>query len=83
MNPQHRARPAPARVLAILLMLAGGAAWCQTIKSVRIVVPYTPGSGPDILGRLLAEEVGRQNGPTMVVEGPRPWRAPRRTAARF
>jgi tripartite-type tricarboxylate transporter receptor subunit TctC len=65
MNPQHRARPAPARVLAILLLLAGGAAWCQTIKSVRIVVPYTPGSGPDILGRLLAE---RSAGRTV-----RPW----------
>jgi tripartite-type tricarboxylate transporter receptor subunit TctC len=32
------------------------------------VVPYTPGSGPDILARLVAEQAGRQNGPTVVVE---------------
>jgi tripartite-type tricarboxylate transporter receptor subunit TctC len=31
-------------------------------------VPYTPGSGPDILSRLMGEEIGRENGPTVVVE---------------
>ena len=34
----------------------------------RIVVPYTPGSGPDILARLMAEQIGTQNGPNFVVE---------------
>jgi tripartite-type tricarboxylate transporter receptor subunit TctC len=57
-----------ALVLVTALMLPGAAAWCETLKTIRIVVPYTPGSGPDILARLVAEEVGRQNGPTMVVE---------------
>jgi len=52
----------------MLLMMSGQAAWCQTARTIKIVVPYAPGSGPDILGRLLAEQVGRQNGPTMVVE---------------
>ena len=54
--------------IAILLMISGEAARCQTTKTIKIVVPYAPGSGPDILGRLLAEQVGRQGGPTMVVE---------------
>jgi tripartite-type tricarboxylate transporter receptor subunit TctC len=31
-------------------------------------VPYTPGSGPDILSRLMAEQIGSAQGPTMVVE---------------
>jgi len=57
-----------ALVLMAALMLPGGAAWCETLKTIRIVVPYTPGSGPDILARLVAEEVGLLNGPTMVVE---------------
>ena len=35
---------------------------------VRIIVPYTPGSGPDILARLMSEEIGNQHGPSMVVE---------------
>src|SRR5216684_2531453 len=64
----HRDWSAVALVLVILLMMPSGAAWCQTTKTIKIVVPYAPGSGPDILGRLLAEQVGRQNGPTMVVE---------------
>src|SRR5947209_18431856 len=54
--------------LALLLMLPGQAAWAQGTRTIKIVVPYAPGSGPDILGRLLAEQIGRQNGPTMVVE---------------
>src|SRR3954454_7765842 len=54
--------------LTLLLMLPGHAAWAEATRTIKIVVPYAPGSGPDILGRLLAEQIGRQNGPTMVVE---------------
>jgi tripartite-type tricarboxylate transporter receptor subunit TctC len=35
---------------------------------IRIIVPYTPGSGPDILARLMSEEIGNQHGPSLVVE---------------
>src|SRR5262245_10511648 len=37
-------------------------------KTVKIVVPYTPGSGPDIISRLLGEQLGRTGGPTVLVE---------------
>jgi tripartite-type tricarboxylate transporter receptor subunit TctC len=49
----------------VVLALAGASAWAQTR---RIIVPYTPGSGPDILARLMAEEIGAQKGPSFVVE---------------
>ena len=62
----HRARWVAGAVVILLLATVGVSS--QPTRTVRIVVPYTPGSGPDILGRLLAEQVGRQNGPTMVVE---------------
>jgi tripartite-type tricarboxylate transporter receptor subunit TctC len=37
-------------------------------KAVRIVVPNPPGGPADILARLLADQIGRSYGPTMVVE---------------
>src|SRR5215813_9795876 len=49
----------------VFLALAGSSAWAQTR---RIIVPYTPGSGPDILARLMADQIGAQNGPSLVVE---------------
>jgi tripartite-type tricarboxylate transporter receptor subunit TctC len=51
----------------VLFWLCGPGAFAQSTPH-RIIVPYTPGSGPDILSRLLAEQIGRQNGPAMVVE---------------
>jgi tripartite-type tricarboxylate transporter receptor subunit TctC len=55
--------------LAAALSLAADApgAWAQS-GTIKIVVPYTPGSGPDILSRLMAEQIGRAQGPTVVVE---------------
>src|SRR5262245_64829493 len=61
------------RIAAALIMLASlapglmpGAVAQQ--KSIKIVVPYTPGSGPDIISRLLGEQIGRAGGPTVLVE---------------
>jgi tripartite-type tricarboxylate transporter receptor subunit TctC len=50
-------------------VLAGTAGDSSAQKNtIRIIVPYTPGSGPDILSRLMGDEIGRENGPTIVVE---------------
>ena len=52
-----------------LIALGGSAALAQAqSKSLKIIVPYTPGSGPDIISRLLGEQIGRAGGPTVVVE---------------
>lgn len=54
---------------AALALVAGSAptAWSQS-KPIKIIVPYTPGSGPDIVSRLLGEQIGKTGGPTVVVE---------------
>jgi tripartite-type tricarboxylate transporter receptor subunit TctC len=55
--------------LAILTAaLCAHGARAQT-TGFRVVVPYPPASGPDILSRLMAEQIGRApQGPTVVVE---------------
>jgi tripartite-type tricarboxylate transporter receptor subunit TctC len=53
--------------LAVVFFLAPSA-WSQPAGTIKIVVPYTPGSGPDTLSRLMAEQIGRAQGPTVVVE---------------
>ena len=50
-----------------LCAAASGDALAQS-KTLRIIVPYTPGSGPDIISRLLGEQIGKAGGPTVVVE---------------
>ena len=46
----------------ILAALSGHAAWSQTARTIKIVVPYPPGGGPDILARWLADQIGRARG---------------------
>src|SRR5256714_1769061 len=60
-------RPFAFSVLFIVALL-GQRAWSQTPASFKIAVPYPPASGPDILSRLMAEQIGRAQGPTVVVE---------------
>jgi len=62
-----------ARRSKVLTFLAGLVLCAQSVAAqvpatVRIVVPYTPASGPDILARLMAEQIGRAQGATLVVE---------------
>jgi len=40
----------------------------QVPNTIKIIVPYAPGSGPDILSRLLGQQVSQAKGPTVVVE---------------
>ncbi|MFL6833223.1 MAG: Bug family tripartite tricarboxylate transporter substrate binding protein [Xanthobacteraceae bacterium] len=63
-------RPRLAIVVAAVGLVASLApnAGSQPAGTIKIVVPYTPGSGPDILSRLMAEQIGRAQGPTVVVE---------------
>ncbi len=68
MTVHRRNRLAVALAAAIVATLAGHAAWSQPTRAIKIVVPYPPGSGPDILSRLMADEIGRTQGPTVVVE---------------
>jgi tripartite-type tricarboxylate transporter receptor subunit TctC len=57
-----------AALALILVMPSGHVAWSQTARTIKIVEPNPPGGPPDILARLLAEQVGRATGLTMVIE---------------
>ncbi len=68
MKASYRDRLAIGLISVVLTTLSGHSAWSQSTRTVKIVVPYTPASGPDILARLMADQVGRAQGPTVVVE---------------
>jgi tripartite-type tricarboxylate transporter receptor subunit TctC len=51
-----------------LLALSGSGAGSQPTRTIKIISSSTPGGGSDILGRLLAEQIARTQGPTIVVE---------------
>ena len=68
MKTQYRNPLALSLLAAIALALSASGAWSQAARTVKIVVPYPPGSGPDILSRLMGEQIGRAQGPTVVVE---------------
>src|SRR5262245_60241428 len=40
----------------------------QSGKTIRLVVPVPPGASTDAIGRLMAEQIGRAQGVTIVVE---------------
>jgi tripartite-type tricarboxylate transporter receptor subunit TctC len=46
--------------------MAQGSAW--PAKTVKIVVPFPPGGSTDAIGRMLANELGKQFGQTVIVE---------------
>jgi len=54
--------------LGLAAMLGAAQAQVYPSKPVKIVVPYTIGGAPDILGRLLAEEMSKAMGASFIVE---------------
>ena len=58
-----------AAALAILsITFTVQVAWSQSARTIKIVVPFPPAGGSDILARVLAEQVGRAQGITVMVE---------------
>jgi tripartite-type tricarboxylate transporter receptor subunit TctC len=59
---------AAACAAAAVFALGAPAAVAQSGKTLKIIVPYTPGSGPDILSRLMSEQIPKDGGPSVIVE---------------
>ncbi len=57
-------------VAALAFCAAQAAAWAQAwpAKTVRFIVPFTPGSGTDIMARTVSDKLTAQLGQTVVVE---------------
>jgi len=52
----------------VLAALTGHSAWSQRARTIKIVVPFAAGGVTDVVARLLAEQIGRVQGPTLVIE---------------
>jgi tripartite-type tricarboxylate transporter receptor subunit TctC len=55
-----------AALLSVALFLHS--AWAQTARTIKLIVPSPPGGSSDVLARLLAEQISRAKGPTIVIE---------------
>lgn len=62
-----RCRALALAAAAFLLMAATPDAHAQT-NTIKIIVPSTAGGGADIVSRLLADQIGRTQGATIIVE---------------
>lgn len=56
--------------LAAIVTVAATATWAEDypVKPIRLIVPFPPGGGTDILARVLAKKVAEDNHWTIVVE---------------
>ena len=59
-------RTAIAALLLAACTISG--AHAQQSRTIRLLVPYPPGGTADIVARLLADQIGRSGGPSVVVE---------------
>ena len=52
---------------ALSIGLCERGARAQPASAIKLVVPYPPGGGADVLARIVADAIGNLHGPTMVV----------------
>jgi tripartite-type tricarboxylate transporter receptor subunit TctC len=63
----HLASGAAVLMALSAFFLSGEGAWSQ-MRTIKIVVPFPPGGTADIVARLLADQISRAQGLTMLVE---------------
>src|SRR5262245_51057453 len=68
MQERRMRRSLAIAVAASLLALAPAAAQDWPAKTVRIVVPFGPGSTPDMVARLIADRLQQKLGQSFVIE---------------
>src|SRR5919199_189184 len=59
------------RVFALLLCALCGTAWSQTsypVKPIRLIVPWPPGGGADVLSRMLSPKLSEALGQQIIVD---------------
>jgi tripartite-type tricarboxylate transporter receptor subunit TctC len=66
--PPVHSRTAWACLATVLFALSGHDASPQTARTIKIVVGVQAGAGTDILSRLLADQIGRAQASTVVIE---------------
>jgi tripartite-type tricarboxylate transporter receptor subunit TctC len=62
------ARIAIATIAALLVSIAAPARADFPSRTVKMIVPYPPGGGTDLLARVLADQLGRKWGQSVIVE---------------
>lgn len=65
---RRRATLALVALAFVAIVLASGSAITQQDRPLKVVVPFPAGGAVDFLSRVLAEQIGRVNGPKMVIE---------------
>lgn len=57
-----------ASAATIFLAVSSFVAWSQNGPTIKLILPFPPGGPADTMARLVAQQVGAEGGPTMVVE---------------
>jgi tripartite-type tricarboxylate transporter receptor subunit TctC len=57
-----------AAVAVLSITLSSHGAWSQTARTIKVVVPFSPGGLVDFVARVFAEQVGRAQGQTVLIE---------------
>ena len=53
---------------AAAVAMFASAALSQSSRPIKVIIPYPPGGGADVLARIVADTIGTLHGPVMVVE---------------
>jgi tripartite-type tricarboxylate transporter receptor subunit TctC len=55
-------------IFPLLIATLGHPAFSQTGRTIKVVVPFPAGGSASIVARLLAEQISKSQGPTMIIE---------------